>query len=165
MSVFNYKDFEETLVEVLGEITNETVIIANQNAPRPSMPYFTAQLMSFNSLGETEELRSQTETVSVLSWGELTIQIKAVGMDSFERALECKSKIQLRQYGDRLFVHGAGMGRLGNVIDAPIIRQNGFELQSVFEVTFNIASIEDENLGYIETAEIAGTINQRPITV
>ena len=165
MSAFNYKDFEETLIEILGEITQETVIIANQNAPRPLMPYFTAQLLSFNSLGETEELLSQTETVEVRSWGELTIQIKAVGMESFERALDCKSKFRLRQYGDRLFVHGAGMGTVGNVIDAPIIRQNGFELQSIFDVTFNIASVEDEELGYIETAEIAGTINQRPITV
>jgi len=162
---FTYGQFEQTLVQALGLMTSETVIIANQNAPRPSLPYFTVQLLSFNALGEPEEIPGGGVFQTVNQWSELTVQVKAVGADAFSRAFACKEKLGLREFADSLFKKGAGLARISSVLDLPATRQNGIEQQAVFDVAFNVATETSEDVSYIDDVEATGTIESQTVII
>jgi hypothetical protein len=162
---FVIADFEETAVAAFSTITSETVIFAHQNAPRPKGKYFTLQVLSFNQRGEPQELQGNGDAQAVLQWSEMLLQVKAVGADSMSRAFAARNAMGLRWVVDAFGKVFAGMGEITTVQNVPVVRTNGWEDQSVFDVRFNVVTETAETLRYIASVEAQGTIGSQTLTI
>jgi len=162
---FSIADFEETAVATLSTITSETVIFSHQNAPRPSGPYVTLQVLNFIQRGEPEEIQNNGDGQKVTQWSEMTLQIKAVGLDAMIRAFAIRNAMGLRWVVDAFAGVFAGVGEISSIQNIPVVRTNGWEDQSVFDVIFNVVTETAETLPYIATVELDGEISDRTLTI
>lgn len=162
---FTISAFETAAIATIGTITSETVVFSHQNAPRPTGAYFTLQILSFNQRGEPQEIQGNGDAQAVVQWSEMMLQIKAVGANSLSRAFAVRNAMGLRWVVDAFGKVFAGVGELTNVQHVPVVRTNGWEDQSVFDVRLNVVTETAETLRYIASIELTGNIGDQDFTI
>jgi len=160
---FSIADFEKKAIVIFNTITSETVIFANQNAPRPSGSYFTLQILRTTQRGEPQETQNDGLGQKVVQWDEMTLQVKAIGEDSFLRAYTARTAMGLRWVVDAFAAAFAGVGQITPLQNVPTVRSNGWDDQSVFDVIFNIVTETSESSQNIISIELEGTIDGREL--
>lgn len=160
---FTISAFQTRAVTILNTIMSETVILANQNAPRPSGAYMVIQVLNTNQRGEPQETQINNTTQNVIQWDELILQVKAVGADSMARAYKARTAFGLRSVVDSFAGVYAGVGEIMQIQNVPTLFSNGWQDQSVFDVRFNVVTETAETSTTIATAQVTGKIDERDI--
>lgn len=156
-------DFEDEAIAIVSEITGLPAVFSHQNAPRPNTNYITLQIITDVSKEHPDYRETDSENIEVVQWQELTLQCKSVGPDSMKVMSNLKRKIRQVQYEDRFELVFAGMQYVTTLNSVPVLRENGWEDQAVFDIVFNTVTKDIEDVGYIDSVEIEGTLNNRTV--
>lgn len=80
---------------IQGAVGSETVIFADQNSPRPELPYWTIRIQSILTVGEAEYIQSDDDNSQhVVGVREATVQVQRFGEDSEIACLFLKANLR-----------------------------------------------------------------------
>lgn len=162
---FDFDTFAVKAIDVFETISGMPVIWSHQNAPRPSDDFVTLQILNFTPVGEPEEVQGSGADHRVREWNTMTLQVKAIGSLASRTAFSMRRALHLRTYLDELATVDAGLATISQVNHVPIVRENGWEDQAVFDVIFNVPTEDVETVGYIGKVTGLGTIGSNEVSI
>lgn len=118
-------------------------------------------LRTFNPLGPRgkeitqERISMATVTVTFQVYGQAVVGV----VGPRQLALDLRASIELDSYRAALRAAGLGPNVSGTVRWVPAIAGANFEARAVFEVLFSCSVSALEQLGYVQTALVRGTVN------
>ncbi|QKJ86682.1 hypothetical protein PMPD1_1732 [Paramixta manurensis] len=159
-------DFIESVTETLfSNIINIPVVRANQNGPRPKLPYASYQITACKTVGSDEYGEIDDDgVIQIKGVREGTIMVNFFGADAKEIAgdlVNCIKKISSRELMRKLKLV---ISNTGNVSDITALRDDmHFETMANVELTFRYTCLYTDHVGIIETVDAASTVGKEPI--
>ena len=152
---------QRLVVQVSG-MQAEKVIWMNENAPRPIIPYLAIKISPARRIGkdwysDINDIGLQT----VIGDREFTLSIQVYGAESPVSYLQdFADKLQLISVGDRFRAKGMAIRDSKPVLDISALMTNTkIEKRANLDVVIGYRSIQTDNVGIIETANIEGRDN------
>jgi hypothetical protein len=140
----------------------QTVVWADQSAPRPARPYVALRLTGPRRVAGQDEARF-TGTGNVFDWvghRELTLQVTTIGDDQItthDLALKLHLSLSKEAVRSALYVAaGLSISSEGDVGNVTTFQDTTFEPRYNFDVILMATAKTNEDLGAIETVEING---------
>ena len=162
---FVWDTFESKAIEIVNTISGLTVVWSHQNAPRPVSSFVALQIISMTPQGNPEEVQDGGDNHRVRIWNTLTLQVKVVGGISSKASHLIQRALGQRIYLDEFASVEAGLATVSQINNVPVVRGNGWENQSVFDVVFNVPTEELEEVGYISKVTGAGNIGSKTVSL
>lgn len=152
---------EKTIYSLLLDIFNVPVIFAYENAPRPCKPYITINYISGQlQIGTTDEvIYKNADTFRIRGQRQLVYSIMFIGKDSRNRADELLNRLQFPTILEIFQKNGFTYLRDSGVTDVSILTDTEFEERANIDLTFITANDNEDNIGYIDSIDGAGSIN------
>lgn len=136
----------------------DTVIWADQNAPRPALPYWTLRLSSRRSIGWDDHGQgvdnAGTETIGGIR--EETLEVQCIGTDAFDKVCAVRDALAKRTVQAAWYATGLAIFDRGNVLNVPYKLDNDqLEPRGAMDLIMRYAVTDTDVVGAIETVEIA----------
>lgn len=161
----NYVGLKTAIVEVIKELTNQTVIWSNQNANTPTGDYLALKLSSLRKGGGLDwEGKPNSEGVSETQGDrDVVLSVISVSKDSMQILADLIDKIELSKNLELLTSKKlAYVGLDGDIVDITTQINNSFETRAVVELLFRISknySTDTENVvEIVESVGISGEL-------
>jgi hypothetical protein len=138
-----------------------SVIWTEPNAPRPSIPYVGLKFLTGPvKLGHTDVISHVQDDEFVVE-GQRTISLSVIvyGTGAHQIAVNLHASLELPSVLEQLRAGGIAIWNEGQVSDISAALETGFEERSNFDVLMGVVSSQTEDVGYIGTAEISGSMN------
>lgn len=137
----------------------ETVIWADQNTPRPALPYWTIRLQAQRMVGRDD--RSQGVDVNgiqqVFGVREATLNVQRIGADSEEKVADLRDELGKVTVTDAWLLAKIAVYNIGPVTNVPYEMDKGhLEPRAVLDLFVRYGTELDDEVGVIETVEMAG---------
>lgn len=154
-----------TLVKAL--IGAETLVFADQNAPRPPLPYWTIRLAAQRAVGEDAYSQgvdaNGDQTVSGVR--EITVQVQRFGPDSDVACADLRDNLSRTTVSETWQVQKIALYDVGDVLNVPYKLDNSqLEPRASVDLFVRFGTELLDRVGWIDTVEVdAGYVtNQTP---
>jgi len=154
-----------TLVKAL--IGAETLVFADQNAPRPPLPYWTIRLAAQRAVGEDAYSQgvdaNGDQTVSGVR--EITVQVQRFGPDSDVSCADLRDNLSRTTVSEAWQVEKIALYDVGDVLNVPYKLDNSqLEPRASVDLFVRFGTELLDRVGWIDTVEMdAGYVtNQTP---
>jgi hypothetical protein len=154
-----------TLVKAL--IGAETLVFADQNAPRPPLPYWTIRLAAQRAVGEDAYSQgvdaNGDQTVSGVR--EITVQVQRFGPDSDVACADLRDNLFRTTVSETWQVQKIALYDVGDVLNVPYKLDNSqLEPRASVDLFVRFGTELLDRVGWIDTVEMdAGYVtNQTP---
>lgn len=141
----------------------DTVIWADQNAPRPALPYWTLRLSSRRSIG-WDDYGQGVDTLGTETIGgvrEETLEVQCLGADAFDKVCAVRDALAKRTVQAAWYATGLAIFDRGNVLNVPYKMDNEqLEPRGVMDLILRYAVITTDVVGAIETVNTTGEYAQ-----
>jgi len=136
----------------------DTVIWADQNAPRPALPYWTIKLASRRSIG-WDEYGQGTDANGIQTYGgvrEETLLIQRIGDGSYDAVSAFRDMLAKRTVQAAWYATGIAIFERGAVLDVPYPLDNAqLEPRATMDLFIRYAVTDTDDVGAIETVTTA----------
>lgn len=153
---------DNVLYTLVTQLTGATVIWMNENAPRPPLPYVAIKVSPARRIGKdwyspVNDMGLQT----VIGDREFTLSIQVFGAESPVSYLQdVADKLQLISAGDKIRAQEMALRDVKPVMDISALLSNTkIEKRANLDVILGYRSIQTDNVGIIDTANIEGRDN------
>ena len=153
---------DSDIFNLLQPIISGTVIFADQNSPRPALPYSTIKIGSFRRVnkdhyGDPDNSGIQT----VLGDRELTVTIQNLGRTDCVNFLnDVASKLQLTTNIDKFMAKKIACFNTGQALDvSAVINNTTIEKRANLDIFLRVKSSITDNVGIIDTVNIEASDN------
>lgn len=135
-------------------VAPETVIYADQNAPRPALPYWTMRLHTQRMLGR--DAYSQGVTAdgdqTVTGVREATLQVQRFGPDSELHVTSLRDNLSRTTIREQWQLKDIALYDLGDVLNVPVVRDEAqFEPRAALDLFVRFGTQLLDRVGIIET--------------
>jgi len=152
------------LLELFRSLTTEEVILADQNKPRPALPYSAIKVIGMRRVkGDwySEDIGANG-LQTVKGDREFTLSIQRFGTDSVEALDTLANKLRLTTIIDKFNNAKLPIVSADDVVDvAALLDKSQIEPRASLDVFMRLKSSLTDNVGYIDTVEIE-TVTIRP---
>lgn len=155
----NYIGLKTAIVEVIKQLTNQTVIWSNQNANTPSGDYLALKLSSLRKDGGLDwEGKPDANGISQTQGDrDVVLSVISVSKDSMQILTDLIDKIELSKNLELLTSKKlAYIGLDGDIVDITTEINNSFETRAVVELLFRISKNYSTNTA--NTVEIVKSV-------
>lgn len=142
------------IVLVLSSIQ---VIFANENAPRPSLPYITILVAPFIKIGQANMIDETQGDRTVKYDEDFNVSIQYFGDDWRDVLQQLKDSLQLEQYKDYFTAEDIAIRDDTPISDISLQLDNTIEKRGLFELVCGFARHLTENVNYVSTVNISET--------
>lgn len=154
-----------TLVKAL--IGAETLVFADQNAPRPPLPYWTLRLAAQRAVGEDAYSQGVDANGDQLISGvrEITVQVQRFGPDSDVACADLRDNLSRTTVSETWQVQKIALYDVGDVLNVPYKLDNSqLEPRASVDLFVRFGTELLDRVGWIDTVEMdAGYVtNQTP---
>lgn len=154
-----------TLVKAL--IGAETLVFADQNAPRPPLPYWTLRLAAQRAVGEDAYSQGVDANGDQLVSGvrEITVQVQRFGPDSDVACADLRDNLSRTTVSEAWQVEKIALYDVGDVLNVPYKLDNSqLEPRASVDLFVRFGTELLDRVGWIDTVEMdAGYVsNQTP---
>lgn len=154
-----------TLIQSL--IGSETLVFADQNAPRPHLPYWTVKLASQRAVGRSTYSQGTDANGDQLVSGvrEVTVQLQRFGADSEVACADLRDNLNRTTVNEAWRVEKLAVYAVGDVLSIPFKMDNSqFEPRASVDIFVRFGAEILDRVGWIEGVEIGAgfTTNQAP---
>jgi len=154
-----------TLVKAL--IGAETLVFADQNAPRPPLPYWTIRLAAQRAVGEDAYSQGVDANGDQLISGvrEITVQVQRFGPDSDVACADLRDNLSRTTVSETWQVQKIALYDVGDVLNVPYKLDNSqLEPRASVDLFVRFGTELLDRVGWIDTVEMdAGYVtNQTP---
>ena len=147
-------------------ITGFTSIWLNQNTPRPARPYATLHIMNQRQVGQpytgpitalgVATIQAQYEiTVSIQIYGSSTAADPRTAINA---AYALRQSLDRPSIRESLGIAGWAFRAEEQIADVPEMLDSAWEPRAFFDAVFGMTVEQTDNLGYVETVEVTGTM-------
>lgn len=142
---------------IKAQIGPETLIFADQNAPRPSLPYWTMRLASIRKIGG--ECYSQGVNVSyqqtVQGVREATLQVQRVGADSDIKMIDLRDNLAKTTANETWQVQKIAIANMGEIAAIPyLLDDDAFEPRAALDIIIRFGASLLDTTGVIDQVSI-----------
>jgi hypothetical protein len=152
---------QRLIVQISGEPSGK-VIWMNENAPRPVLPYLAIRVSPARRINKDRYSDVDANGIqTVVGDREFTLSVQAFGYDSPVSYLQYfADKLQLITNNDRFRAQGMALRDTSTVMDISALLSNTkIEKRANLDLTIGYRSVQTDNVGVIETANIEGRDN------
>jgi hypothetical protein len=164
--MINLKPDLYALVKAL--VGAETLVFADQNAPRPALPYWTIRVQvrrvvggDYYSQGVTDDGDQQIDGVR-----EATVQLQRIGADSDYKVAELRDNISKTTVLEQWQLKGLALYNTGDVQNIPFpLDKSQLEPRAALDLFIRFGSKILDRVGVIESVDIGAgyeTVNSTP---
>lgn len=153
-------------------LPDERVIFANQNAPRPKVPYATVNArVATRRLGAFDEERLIDDEPGVIDrrgHRVVTASVNVFGPSALDLAEAAQDGLERYDVREQLEAAGLAVNDIGQLRDLTQLVETTLEDRYQFDAIFGIARATKETVGWIESVEIEATYNaggDPPVTI
>lgn len=159
------KDTLYTLVKAL--LGSETLVFADQNAPRPPLPYWTLRLSAQRKIGDDAYSQGVDDNGDQLVSGvrEITVQVQRFGPDSDVKCADLRDNLSRTTVLEEWQRQKIALYDLGDVLNVPFKLDNSqLEPRASVDLFVRFGTELLDRVGVIDTVETtAGFVtNQTP---
>jgi hypothetical protein len=155
------KLLNESVYDVLETLTTIPLVIENQKITPTAPTYFTYKFKSWQQVGQIHQSRTDStleSTTTVRSFWKACLQITGIGQDSESETLTLATRLEKTSTIDRFESLGIAYMYKDPIKNVPRLLSTGWEERHILEVYVNLILVDTDTTGYIETAEVEGTI-------
>lgn len=147
---------------VLSQLTPWVIIYADQNAPRPALPYCTLrQVMNAGSDFAESDLVDANGFRNVRENQVATVELSFYGNGSVDECERIRRVLALETVADSFNNEKISLIERSEVANASMaLDKSQFEERAILEVKCGWRSVEIENTSLIETVQVTGTLSQ-----
>ncbi len=141
----------------------DTVIWADQNAPRPALPYWTLRLSSRRSIGWDDHGQGVNGVgiATVDGIREETLSLQCIGVDALDKACAVRDALAKRTIQAAWYATGLAIFDRGNVLNVPYKLDNEqLEPRGALDLILRYAVTDTDDVGLIETVETSAEYAQ-----
>ena len=156
----NTASLKARLWTLLQPIIGEAVIWADQNAPRPAMPYCTLKLNTIKRKGTPYYASPDSNGLQdVLTMREATLQVQRFGDGSVEALETVSDKLALNSNLDKFSLQDISAYDVSSVTDVALLLNSlATEPRASVDVSVRWWADVSDNVGLIETVISDGTL-------
>ena len=136
---------------------SETVIFEEQNAPRPSSPYWTIKVQTIRSVGMESILPNLTSEgkTQITGLREAVIRLQRVGINSHIIAAEFVDNLSKNSTNEKWKEYGVFVYDTGDIQNVPYaLDNNQWEQRAVLDVFIRFGVLVLDDIEYISTVAI-----------
>ena len=142
---------------IKAQIGSETLIFADQNAPRPALPYWAMRLASIRKIGS--EYYSQGVNISyqqtVLGVREATLQLQRVGADSDIKMIDLRDNLAKTTANEAWQVQKIAIANMGEIAAVPyLLDGDAFEPRAAMDIIIRFGASLLDTTGGIDQVSI-----------
>ncbi len=158
-----YTELEDKIYDwAVGQVTIGIPIIwSNQNGPRPTPPFISLHIITYNKIGQVAKSMANDEGEITLHWGEdIPLSIQGFGEASREELETLRRSLDLESI--LLSLQEAGIAVKDGDVSVRDISESldtDRERRWIFEPTFGIGQEAVDTVGYIEDIDITKEVN------
>lgn len=155
------KALNKAIREKVTYLVDIPIIIGNQKGTSPADNYVSMKLKDWQQIGKNHQSRTDntsTSTTTVKSLWKVCCEFRIIGQDSESQAITLASRLQKTSVIDGFESIGIDYLYKNPIKHAPRLLNTGWEETYILEVYFNLVITDTDTTGYIESAEIEGTI-------
>ena len=144
-----------TLVKAL--IGAETLVFADQNAPRPPLPYWTLRLAAQRAVGEDAYSQGVDANGDQLISGvrEITVQVQRFGPDSDVACADLRDNLSRTTVSETWQVQKIALYDVGDVLNVPYKLDNSqLEPRASVDLFVRFGTELLDRVGWIDTVEM-----------
>jgi hypothetical protein len=138
----------------------ETLIFADQNAPRPVTPYWTLRLDTQNALGHDEHSNGVDNDGDLTITGvrEATLNVQRIGVDSPIVVANFRDQLSKQTVRDLWAAQGITCYNVGAVQNLPFeFDEQYIEPRGIIDLFIRFAVFHEDRVGIIETVNVTQT--------
>lgn len=138
-----------------------TVIWANENGPRPELPYLLLNFATKSvKVGSRDELRNipATDTYRLYGHRHAMLSVNAYGKDALQMAEDLKNKLQLASVLDALRAQSISVLDESDTRDLSVLVDTKIEKRAQFDLTLGYTVSIDETITPIEKVELENNL-------
>ena len=142
-------------------LNGKELIIQDQVGYEPAESYVVYKLKNWQQAGQAHQSRTDntwTSTTTVTTQWKVCIQFTCVGVDSEQTALLLASQFNKTSFLEQLIAVDLGYLYKNDIRYAPKLLSTDTESRHVLECYFNTIVTDTDTTGYIQSAEIEGTV-------
>ncbi len=144
-----------TLIKAL--IGTETLVFADQNAPRPPLPYWTLRLAAQRAVGEDAYSQGVDANGDQLVSGvrEITVQVQRFGPDSDVACADLRDNLSRTTVSEAWQVEKIALYDVGDVLNVPYKLDNSqLEPRASVDLFVRFGTELLDRVGWIDTVEM-----------
>ncbi len=156
----------EATVETITDAAAVPVIYADQSSPRPNYPYAVLRLESIVKVG-WDELRSLDDQNIATYGGQRrgSVSIDYFGNNPVQEMTKAANSLEKQSILDLFSSGGIAIQEKNEVLNLTRILETDFEPRASFDFFIGFADNYEDDLGIIESVEIAGEMDEGNFTV
>lgn len=149
-----------------GQSGGNPVIFANENSPRPALPYMTLFLNSLVQIGDDYVPRPDgVGDLDLVGDREFTLQVQCFGGDPITLLENMRTSLQKETVLATLRANGIVFVQHNPITDITALLDTEFEPRASMDILFRIAQTDTDNHGLIETVEVQEVFSDGQSTV
>lgn len=137
------------------------IIYANQNAPRPALPYMTMYLNNYRTRGRDQGLAVVDGKRQMLGHREFVVSLQSFGKGAFDSLARLGQLLEADTALEALNSTGIVVYEHSSVNDVSIFLEAGSEERASLELSCRAAVTYIDDVGTIETVSGEATIGDR----
>lgn len=149
-----------TLIKAL--IGNETLIFADQNSPRPALPYWTMRLTVQRAIGDDTYSQGVTNDGDQTIWGtrEATVMVQRFGDDSDTKCADLRDEFSKTSIMERWQLAKIALYDVGDVKNIPFpLDKSQLEPRASLDLFVRFGTELIDRVGIIEQVDMTGTFD------
>lgn len=156
----NVQTLKTRLWSMLQPVIGGTVIWADQNGPRPALPYATLRLSSIQRVGTAHYADPDTNGIqTVVATRESTLQVQRFGPESVGALETFADKLALQTNLDKFSVQKIALFDVSSVTDvAQLLNGLATEPRASVELSLRWASDQTDDVGLIDSVSVNGQV-------
>ena len=136
------------------------LIVMDQNAPRPTLPYAAFRVNSFRVVMMDEYFAPNDAGVQSVSGNrEFTVNLQYYGSEAVEKLQLVRDKLRLQSVMDAFLVRGLAAYSASAVMDISERVDTRIEKRANLDIMMRYRSLLTDDVGYIDKAHIEGTVD------
>lgn len=153
----------KALVDWVRSITGfdaNHVLWADQDAPRPSLPYALLKLLVFGKVGTDENrLRDDDLIVDIVGQRDITISLNTLGAQAFENMAALQNSLCLDAVRQDFNVANLAYASDTGPTDISQLLETVIEPRAQMDIVFHHAQVTTEDQGRIEEVQLGGVVD------
>lgn len=134
-----------------------SLIMADQNGPRPPKPYCTLRVRQGVSAPAVQLEANSAGIADFIQTVTRTVEVEAFGRDALQRAEMLAARLRTPSTTSRAVILGLGVSRINNAQNVPeLMDQSIFEERAILEFTVYDSVVVSDDVGLIESTIIHG---------
>lgn len=140
-----------------------TVIIEDQNAPRPDYPYASFRISNINKIGfdEIRSIDSDTDVLNIGGQRRATVEINYFGQDSLSNLTKAYNSLEKQSLIDTFYVAGIAYLEKNDVQNLTDMLETKYEDRSYFDFYIGFADNIEDNVSIIESVSFTSNITSQ----